>query len=301
MQEIKVSVVIPVYGRGEKAKACVKSVMESNYENIEIIIIDSPRDGIRAFDEMCETRKLKIKRLSKRTYTSEARNLGANEASGKYIFFLDSDNQLDPEAISAMVKHMEENESTGVVGPVAYYLLDKDEVWGAGVYKTKLLRIHRSYPKEYLHKEAYDADIIQNAFMVRTDLFKRGIIFDSRNFTFHEDETDFQWCIREANFKTMVLASAVTYHDIGRTLDHLSPESLYFSQKGRFWIEKKHKNMKGVFGFFWFSSIVLLPYYLIMVQIMKRFSIGEALHLLCYFIRGTSSGLIKSPQIIVQE
>lgn len=99
-----VSVIMPVYNREDTIKYAVDSVLEQSYKNIELIIIDDgSEDGSREILENIKDSRITILHNNIRKGVSNARNLGLKAAKGKYIAYLDSDNQWDSRYVAAMV------------------------------------------------------------------------------------------------------------------------------------------------------------------------------------------------------
>ena len=91
-----ISIVIPVYNVKEYLTECFQSIVLQTYQNLEILIIDDgSNDGSK---EICDTWRKKDKRIKvihkKNGGLSDARNVGINNASGKYISFVDSDDYI---------------------------------------------------------------------------------------------------------------------------------------------------------------------------------------------------------------
>ncbi len=88
-----VSVVIPTYNRKDIISRAINSVLNQTYENYEIIIIDDgSTDG--TIEYIKNHFNSKIKCISQKNKgASAARNRGISEANGKYIAFLDSDDE----------------------------------------------------------------------------------------------------------------------------------------------------------------------------------------------------------------
>ena len=96
MQEIELSVVIPNYNKAAFIPQCVESVVHQSYKGkLEIIIIDdcstdNSQSVIKALEEKYAPtiRPILLKQNGR---VSNARNIGLQNAKGKYITFLDSD------------------------------------------------------------------------------------------------------------------------------------------------------------------------------------------------------------------
>lgn len=100
------SVIIPVYKVKGYINRCIDSVLEQTYRNIEIILVDdgSP-DGCAAICDAYEEKHNSIKVIHKPNGgLSSARNAGMHVATGKYVFFVDSDDWIDSGCISKLVE-----------------------------------------------------------------------------------------------------------------------------------------------------------------------------------------------------
>ncbi|MFR1236098.1 MAG: glycosyltransferase family 2 protein [Barnesiella sp.] len=120
--EPKVSIVIPVYKTESYLVGSVNSVIRQTYNNKEIILVDdgSPDDCPGICDEFAKENE-NIQVIHKKNGgLSSARNAGMQKATGKYILFLDSDDQLVQDAISIMVGKAE-REGLDAVYPNSYY------------------------------------------------------------------------------------------------------------------------------------------------------------------------------------
>lgn len=91
-----VSIVVPVYNIEKYIKRCIESIQAQTYENIEIILVDdgTPDNSGRICDEYAKQDK-RIRVMHKKNGgLSDARNKGAEWATGKYLFFVDGDDTV---------------------------------------------------------------------------------------------------------------------------------------------------------------------------------------------------------------
>lgn len=112
-----VSIIIPIYNVEDFLKDCIESVLCQTYNNIEIILVN---DGSTdSSPEICEEYALKDKRIKvihkENGGLSDARNLGLEVANGEYVYFLDSDDLIEPFAIEELMECAKENNSDVVM------------------------------------------------------------------------------------------------------------------------------------------------------------------------------------------
>lgn len=91
-----ISIIVPVYNVEKYLDRCLESIVNQTYKNLEIVLVD---DGsIDNSGEKCDEwlkKDNRIKVIHKQNGgVSSARNVGLEEASGKYITFIDSDDYV---------------------------------------------------------------------------------------------------------------------------------------------------------------------------------------------------------------
>lgn len=105
MNEIKVSVVVPVYKVEQYLKRCVYSIINQSLKEIEIILVDdgSP-DNCGKMCDMLAKEDSRIRVVHKANGgLSSARNAGMAVAVGDYIGFVDSDDDIEPDMYEKML------------------------------------------------------------------------------------------------------------------------------------------------------------------------------------------------------
>ena len=102
---IKVSVVIPVYNVEKYLPACLDSVLSQSLREIEVICIDdaSPdRSGEILDDYAARDARVRVLHLTENHMQGYGRNRGIEMAEGKYIYLLDSDDMITPDAMEKL-------------------------------------------------------------------------------------------------------------------------------------------------------------------------------------------------------
>ncbi len=123
----KVSIVTISYNQVKFLKKCIDSVINQNYKNIEYIIVDAgscdgSRDLINSYGD-------KINKIfEKDNGPADGLNKGFSTASGEIYGFLNSDDYLEPDAISFVVDFFEDNNDCDVLSGSSYIVNEKGKV-----------------------------------------------------------------------------------------------------------------------------------------------------------------------------
>ena len=94
---LEYSIIVPVYKAERLLRGCVDSVLNQEFADFELILVDdgSPDDSGKICDEYAE-KDARVKVIHKENGgVSSARNVGIEASCGKYIIFLDSDDFVD--------------------------------------------------------------------------------------------------------------------------------------------------------------------------------------------------------------
>lgn len=113
MNEVKVSVIIPVYQVENYLERAVDSVLAQTLEEKEIILVDdgSPDGSPEICDRYARQYPEMIRVIHKENQgLGMARNTGADAARGKYLAFLDSDDTVEPEMYEEMYEKAREGD-----------------------------------------------------------------------------------------------------------------------------------------------------------------------------------------------
>ncbi|MBY3623490.1 glycosyltransferase family 2 protein [Acinetobacter sp. CUI P1] len=198
MNQIKFSIIIPIYKVEKYITQCINSVILQTYQNIEIILVDdgSPDSCPEICDNYSEN-DIRIKVIHKHNEgLSSARNEGINIATGDFLIFLDSDDwiesdfveniwksihNIDPDIVVINVRSYFENRNTYIEkkysltkselysGVEAYeYLYENSDFWGAAwqfvVKRSFLQEINLKFVNGIYHEdERYSPELLLSA------------------------------------------------------------------------------------------------------------------------------------------
>jgi len=110
-QSTKFSVIIPIYNTAEYLHRCIDSIINQDYENLEVILVDDgSTDSSPTICDDYAKRDNRIKVIHKQNEgLSPARNDGILEATGEYLVFVDSDDYLSQRSFITFHNTIEKN------------------------------------------------------------------------------------------------------------------------------------------------------------------------------------------------
>ena len=112
-----VSIIIPVYNAEKTIRRCVDSVLNQEYKDTELLLVDDGSTDLSG--QICDEYARKDSRVcvihKENTGVSDTRNLALERARGTYLQFLDSDDWISPDATSLMVRAARENSCDMVI------------------------------------------------------------------------------------------------------------------------------------------------------------------------------------------
>ena len=188
-----VSVIVPIYNVELYVKECILSVFAQDYQNIELIAVDDcgTDNSIAILEELFKSNPQNISCIllhhDKNRGLSAARNTGTKYSHGKYILYLDSDDALQPFAISHLVNKIMSDDSDIVV--FDFYSDEKNKGIGSNLCdKVSLLKnnaecIH-GLAELWFPVTAW-SKFLKKSFIENNQLeFKEGIINEDAPWTF---------------------------------------------------------------------------------------------------------------------
>lgn len=237
-----VSIIIPTYkNRGGLSKS-IDSVLQQDYENIEILVVDDNEPDSewrnkteRLMSDYLANSKVKYIKHPENKNGAAARNTGIRYSKGQYIAFLDDDDWFLPEKLTKQISFLQNN-------------LDVDSVYCLAQRKGK----------RYGHSE-YEGDVSKELLLLKTNMFTPCLMFRRKAILSIEgfDETfrrhqDYDLLLRffNAGYKIGCLKEQLT--EIGVNMGENEPYGLklrelkeYFFEKFSPYIESIDKQDRG--------------------------------------------------------
>ena len=109
---MKYSIIVPVYNTGKYLDKCIISLINQDYKDYEIIIVnDGSTDNSLDIIDKYSSKYDNIHNYNKENGgLSSARNYGIEKSSGEYLLFVDSDDYLDNNALKIIDENIKDND-----------------------------------------------------------------------------------------------------------------------------------------------------------------------------------------------
>lgn len=180
-----ISVIIPVYNVVHYLDKCLDSVVNQTFQDLEIICVndcstDNSQEVIQKW--MSWDTRIRLVSLDKNSGLSAARNAGLDVASGKYVYFLDSDDWIDPHYLETMLMMAEKSGSEMVLNTniLAVYEEELKAPWRAALYDGEYWERVCAVNKKCYNSVAW---LFRRAFLTRNCLrYPEGYLFEDSYF-----------------------------------------------------------------------------------------------------------------------
>lgn len=183
-----VSIVTVTYNRGKLIGRCIKSIQQQTYRNFEHIIVDGgSTDETDEVIASFEDNRIKHIKLKENQGFFRGINIGASEAKGKYLTFLDSDDEYLPEKIEKQLKLIESL-------PEDYGMVYCWMTYFDSAKNNSLIRVHNTNLRGYV---PIDASIRPCVSGTPTIFVKRNLFIEAGGYDDKADmTTDWEFCAR---------------------------------------------------------------------------------------------------------
>lgn len=190
LSEPLVTIIVPVFNSELYIRGCIEALLNQTYQKLQLILINDGSTD-RTYDICKEYKDPRILLLTKENGgASSARNLGLQNATGDYIYFADSDDHLEKDAIRKLVVLAEEHQVDCVFFEANNYTDEADiEVKQGGLLQKATYPVQSGnslLPQLIKNKDYHAAPFL---YFVRRDIyedlsFEEGIMFEDELFTF---------------------------------------------------------------------------------------------------------------------
>lgn len=182
-----VDVVMPAYNASQYLHETVESVLAQTLDDFELLIIDDgSTDNTAEIAHYYSQRDSRVKLFSQTNQgISVARNKGLQLTSGKFVAFIDADDQWLPDKLTSHIQHLNRNDNLGVSFGRVEFLSSNGRPTGKFSNST----LKNLKPRYFLYE---NPTITGSNLVVRREVFQNIGYFDE-NMSYAED---LDWCLR---------------------------------------------------------------------------------------------------------
>ena len=230
-----VSVIILNYNGVSLLERCLSSVLNSDYQNFEILFVDnaSTDESVDfAKKKFGNDARLRMIQCQENFGFAKGNNIGVKHAKGKYLIFLNTDTEVSPAWLSELVTIME-NDSTLGAAQSRLMRLDSPQLFDS--VGDIMDYYGGAFSMGHGEKDDGQYNIITEifsakgaAFIVKRSIFENVGMFDSKFVSFLED-VDLCWRIWLNGYRIVYAPKSVVYHLGGATLKKLPKELIVSS------------------------------------------------------------------------
>lgn len=232
---VEISVIVPVYNVEDYLSQCLDSIASQSFGDIEIICVDDGSDdnSLEILNDYAK-RDSRIKVISQSNQgLGAARNEGLKNASGRYVFFIDSDDCID----STTLEKLHDNASLNDSDIVLYKFLNFDDNNNlhkrAIAFKIEEIFGDIDYSNfTFTYKDA-KRFVLNSAFSACLKLYKKEFLDNYDDFYFTEGIA-FEDVLFHA--KVMIRASRISFVPEFLYYYRSNPDSILNTSKNGFYI-----------------------------------------------------------------
>ena len=204
---------MPVYQVSDYVERCLQSVMNQTYTELECIIVNDATkdDSIEKCERLINSYEgaiqFQIIHHEQNRGLSAARNTGTKAATGVFVYYIDSDDEIMPDCIEKLVRAaLEHPEAEMVIGNVQFFWMGQKERVTLDNDMPSLIQSNQQVVSLNHHQRITNGawnKLTRKAFIDEHDLyFKEGIIIE-----------DYLWTFYVMKYlSTVYIVKDITYH-----------------------------------------------------------------------------------------
>ncbi len=214
------SVVIPNWNGKNFLAACLDSLRDQTFDDIEVILVDNASaDGSQDFVRALYPEVRLIELESNRGFTG-ACNIGMDVATGAYIALLNNDTEAESDWAEQVAKAFEAHPQAGIVASKMLLFDQRDRIHTAGDFFTTDGRAGNRGAWEW-DRGQYDQGEYVFSACGGSAAYRRSLLSDigtlDDDFFFLLEDVDMAWRAQLAGYKVWYEPSAVVYHYLSAT------------------------------------------------------------------------------------
>lgn len=224
---------------------CLESVSRLRYPDVSVVVVDNGSAGSEADRIQAAFPNALLLRNSENTGFARGSNLGIKHAlsrGAEYVWLLNNDTVVDPDAMTELVAIGEACPRIGLLSPVVY-----DYPFGGAVQfcggmldrAEATYGLFRSLDSARAAPDPGTVVLWGTALLLKREVIGKVGMLDERYFAYHEDV---DYCVRaiEAGFETRIVFGAAVAHRGGRSMGDKAPVREYLMVRNWYLLWRTH-------------------------------------------------------------
>ena len=266
-----VSIIVLNYNAGKLLSECVESIFDSNYNNLEVIVVDNvSKDNSH---KECKEKFKKIKLIENKENLGycEGNNVGIRESVGEFIVILNPDVIVTPNWLNELLVGFEKY-GEGLYQPKILATTDHDiiisagnmiQLFGFGFSRGKGEKDEGQYEKDEVVGYASGTCLFSSA-----NIFKKIGNFDPFLFAYHDD-LDLCWRGMIKGIKSFYVHKSIVYHPLEGYSFKWNSFKYFLMERNRIYCLRKNFDKKTIFKMI--PSLILVDIAITLFYLKKGF------------------------------
>jgi len=209
----KVIVVVLNWNNYTDTASCLSSLRQLHYDNCEVVVVDNGSTDDSASQIRNAFPEVSVIETNSNLGFAAGCNVGIRYALGRdshFIWLLNNDTVVDPEALQTLIDKATSDERMGAVGSAIYVMDDPTrlEAWGGGHVNVWLGRSRQFLVP--VHDSSIDFITGASMLIAREAIEQVGVL--SEQFFMYWEDADFCYRLRDANWKIGVAGESKVWH-----------------------------------------------------------------------------------------
>lgn len=262
----KVSIITVNFNHSHVTDALLDSILQKNtYSNIEIIVVDNGSTNNPIPTWQTKYAGVRFIHSAKNLGFAGGNNIGIQEATGDFLFFVNNDTEFTEELVKILVKTLEQNTQIGMISPKLLYYDQPDMLQYAGYTPMNYYTARNSCIGQFEKDSGqYDHLVGETGFahgaammITREALIKAGPM--AENFFLYYEELDWADRIRKQGFEIWVNMKAVIYHKESISVGKTSSLKEYFMNRNRLLFIRRNAPLLAKIFFYCYFLLIVIP------------------------------------------
>lgn len=225
--KIQVSIIIPVFNNLKFTLECLTSVLKYSFGvPYEVIVVDDASTD-RTAEVLSKASHIVYLKNKKNLGFVHACNLGASQAKGKYLLFLNNDAQVTEDWLQSLVNTFEEHENVGAAGPKILFPDGRLQEAGAVVNRDGTSRLIGVFDDPNLPRYNYAREVMYcsgSCLLVESRMFKELGGFDAGLAPAYCEDWDLAFRLREQGRRILYNPRSLVVHHLSATSTDFEPD-----------------------------------------------------------------------------